>query len=186
MRDARAAETRRTILEAVVRTMGEGIAELSVPAVAREAGVSVKTIYRHFGSKSGLVAALSGYFWSRADMEQVRVPHAVDDLETAIRDLFHRLDGMDDMARAVLATDMGWRARRATLPTRLRMLRAPLEALPNLTDESREHLVRLGLILTSSFSLSAWKDYLGVDADEAATEVAWALRSAIAGAERVA
>ncbi len=34
-------------------------------------------------------------------------------------------------------------------------------------------------------SLHAWKDYLGLDANDAASEVAWALRTALAGAERV-
>jgi len=184
---AQAAGTRRRILEAVVSTMAGGVAELSVPAVARNAAVSVKTVYRHFGSKSGLIEALSGYFYSKADMQRLPLPRRVDDLEGSVRELFRRLDSMDEMARAVLASDMGWAARRATLPVRMEMLRAPLESsAPNLTEDAREHLVRLALILTSSFSLSAWKDYLGLDADEAAAEVAWTLRTALAGAERVA
>ena len=58
LRDEQADATRTRILEALVRTMAAGIGGLSIPAVAREAGVSIPTIYRHFGSKHGLVEAL--------------------------------------------------------------------------------------------------------------------------------
>ena len=55
------------------------------------------------------------------------------------------------------------------------------QAAPGLPDDQKEHLVRLALMLTSSFSRRAWKEYLDLDADAAAAEVAWALRAAIAG-----
>jgi hypothetical protein len=56
-------------------------------------------------------------------------------------------------------------------------------ARPGLDAVTVEHVSRLALILTSSFALQAWKDYLGASADEAAADVAWTLRSVIAGAE---
>src|SRR5437773_8993571 len=47
--------TRLRIVEAVGRVLARGVTELSVPAVAEEAGVSVATVYRHFQSKQQLV-----------------------------------------------------------------------------------------------------------------------------------
>jgi hypothetical protein len=115
------------------------------------------------------------------------LPRSVDDLEPAIRELFRRLDAVDPAGRAALLSPAGWQARRASIPLRLAMLRASVEgARPDLDDDVRDHLARLGLILTTSFSLQAWKDYLGLNAAEAAAEVAWALRAAIAGAEKAA
>ncbi len=53
---------------------------------------------------------------------------------------------------------------------------------PGLDDATTAKVSRLALILTSSFALQAWKDYLDAPADEAAADVAWALRMVIAGA----
>ena len=51
LRAQQADETRARILDATVRVMARGLASLSIPAVAREAGVSVPTVYRHFATK---------------------------------------------------------------------------------------------------------------------------------------
>jgi AcrR family transcriptional regulator len=183
VRAAGVAATRQRIIDAVLTTMARGVTELSVPTVAREAGVSVKTVYRHFGTKAGLVESLAGYLYARNELERLPRPRTLDDLRPAIRALFRRLDAVDPAALAALLTRTGWQARRATIPARLAMLRDGLQgARPGLDETALEHLVRLALILTSSFSLQAWKDYLDVDADEAADEVAWAMRAAIAGA----
>lgn len=56
---ADAARNRARVLEAAARLFAEGgTGALSVDAVAREAGVGKGTVFRRFGDKSGLVAAL--------------------------------------------------------------------------------------------------------------------------------
>ena len=182
VRDATEAAVHQRIIEAVVRTVARGVTELTVPAVAREARVSVRTVYRHFGSKAGLVGSVTAYFGSRSELAKVPLPRTVDELEDGIRAIFRRLDNVDPAVQAVMATDVGSEARRATLPVRLAALRTGLDrAAPGLPDDQREHLVRLALVLTSSFSRNAWREYLDLDADAAAAEVAWALRAAITG-----
>jgi AcrR family transcriptional regulator len=48
---ATGADDRDRILEALIRVIdSDGVADLSVPTVVREARVFVPTIYRHFGS----------------------------------------------------------------------------------------------------------------------------------------
>ena len=65
LRVLQAEQTRARILDATVRVMARGLTSVSIPAVAREAGVSVATIYRHFATKRDLLATLtarlSGY-----------------------------------------------------------------------------------------------------------------------------
>jgi len=57
-RQEQAAETRRRILEAALLRFGaDGYAATSVAAVAREAGVSLKTVYLGFETKAGLFKA---------------------------------------------------------------------------------------------------------------------------------
>ena len=41
--------------------MAHGLADLSIPEVAREAGVSVPTVYRYFMAKRELIEALGIY-----------------------------------------------------------------------------------------------------------------------------
>ena len=183
VRTAQVAATRQRILDALLTTMGRGLTELSMPAVAAEAGVSTRTVYRHFASKAALVDALASHLFQRDELERTMLPRSVDDLEPAIRELFSRLDAADPAARAVFATRAGHEARQATIPRRLALLREGIRATrPDLDEASFDHIARVGLVLTSSASLQAWKDYLGIGADEAAREVAWAMRAVIAGA----
>ena len=72
--------TREQILDALVRTIGQGVAGLSIPAVAREAGVSIPTIYRHFHNKQELVAALGGYLMQKMGLASMQPPRSLDDL----------------------------------------------------------------------------------------------------------
>src|SRR5215467_2244156 len=63
-------QTRERILEGLLRVMANGhLTDLSIPAVAREAGVSIPTIYRYFHTKRELILALAGYALQQAGME---------------------------------------------------------------------------------------------------------------------
>src|ERR687892_583337 len=58
LRAEQAERTRVGILEATLRVMARGVASVSIPAVAREAGGSIPAVYRHFGTKQDLLAAV--------------------------------------------------------------------------------------------------------------------------------
>ncbi len=56
LRQEQARRTREQILDGLIQAMARGgLADLSIPAVAREAGVSVPTIYRYFHTKRELI-----------------------------------------------------------------------------------------------------------------------------------
>src|SRR5437588_2082283 len=82
--------TREQILEGLVRTMAHGIADLSIPAVAREAGVSVPTVYRHFRTKRELIEALGSYFVQKAGFGAAQPPNSPEELIAMVRQLFTR------------------------------------------------------------------------------------------------
>src|SRR6266704_3647723 len=86
LREEQADVTRQRILDALVRTMGKGVAGLSVPAVAAEAGVSVPTVYRHFRTKADLVAALAPYLSRKTGLMEVPDVGS-DDLGALAREL---------------------------------------------------------------------------------------------------
>jgi len=173
LRAEQAETTRRKILDALVRTMARGVAGLSVPAVAREAGVSVPTVYRHFKSKAALVAALSPYLVGRAGLMDSALMESAD-LPTIVREMYRRNADMDTEVRAALASELGQETRRRMMPQRFALTRKTIaERLPGVTGDELDRLTRLFLILTSSATMRAFKDYLGFDRLKAANDVAW-------------
>ncbi len=157
--------------------MARGVAEVSVPAVAREAGVSIASIYRHFGSKAALIQALSPYVASKTGIQHDPPPQNLDDLESMARDSFHRLGKIDPTLRAAMASELGNEMRRALMPGRRELHRHAIEgSAPDLSTEDLDRLADLSVILLSSASIRAFKDYLGASTDEAADRVTWAIR----------
>ncbi len=175
LRAEQADATRRKILDALVRTMGRGVAALSIPAVAREAAVSVPTVYRHFHSKAALVAALSADLVGRTGLMDPSMLEGAD-LPTIVQEMYRRNAGMDAEVRAALASELGQEARRRLMPARVALARKTIaERVPGLTGDDLDRFTRVFLILTSSATMRAYKDYLGLDASQAGKDVSWAV-----------
>lgn len=183
LRAQQAEETRGRILDATVRVMARGVASLSIPDVAREAGVSVPTIYRHFGTKGDLLAAVYPHVVRRAGLDQQVPPRSLDTLRDGVRSYLDHLDSFDDLARAAMASPASREVRGINLTDRLAMFRTLADSVvPRLAEVDRDRIARLLVILTASSALRLWRDQLGLSADEAADEVDWVVRAAIASA----
>jgi AcrR family transcriptional regulator len=185
LRAEQAEETRGRILDAAGRVMATGVARLSVPAVAREAGVSVPTVYRHFGTKAELLAELYPHAARRAGLDGIPDPSTVGDVRSAVRALFERLDALDDVSRAAFASPIADQVRHATMPSRFERIRALGKSLePPLAKADLDRITRILVILISSSSLRTWRDHLGASPEQAADDIDWILRAAIAAATR--
>ena len=183
LRAQQAEETRARILDATLRVMVAGLASVSVPAVAREAGVSVPTIYRHFGTKHDLLAAVYPHLVRRGGLDKLVPPRSVDELREGVRALFERLDSADDLARAAMASPAAEEARRISMPGRVALWRQLADTIvPKLADGERDRIARLLTILVNSSALRLWRDHLGSSLDEAAYDIEWVIRAAIAAA----
>jgi AcrR family transcriptional regulator len=181
LRAEQAEATRRRILDATLRVMAGGVATVSIPAVARQAGVSIATVYRHFGSKSGLLKALYPHLMPRVGMYDTPPPGSIREFRNLIRTVFDRLDAADDLARVAMASPAAQEARSATMPDRLRFSRQFVGAIASeLPDADQDRIARVAVVLTMSSSLRTWRDHLGASADEAADDVEWTIRSLIA------
>ena len=187
LRAEQAEETRGRILDAALRVMTTGLARLSVPAVAREAGVSVPTVYRHFGTKAELLAEMYPHAARRAGLDGVPDPSTVRDVRSAVIAVFERLDALDDVSRAAFASPIADEVRHATMPSRFKRIRALGESIePPLTNADLDRITRILVILISQSSLRTWRDHLGASAEQAADDIDWILRAAIAAATREA
>lgn len=183
LRAQQAEETRRRILDAALRVMSTGLARLSVPAVAREAGVSVPTVYRHFETKADLLAQMYPHAARRAGLDRVPDPSTVGDVKSAVRALIERLDALDDVSRAAFASPIADEVRHATMPSRVARIRRLGDSIePPLPSADLDRITRLLVVLISQSSLRTWRDHLGVSADQAAEDVDWILRAVVAAA----
>jgi AcrR family transcriptional regulator len=177
LRDEQAEATRTKILDALVRTMAKGVAGLSIPAVAREADVSIPTVYRHFGTKADLVAALGPRLFEKTGLMEIPKVEG-DDLGSLVRALYRRNESLDSETRAALASQLGQEARLSVMPQRFALIRKEMSRrIPGLSGAELDRFTRLALILMSSATTRAYKDYLGMDANDAAEDIAWTLET---------
>jgi AcrR family transcriptional regulator len=180
LRQAQRELTRERILQALADLIvEENPLEISLSAVAKRAGVSEPTLYRHFPHKKELFAALATYQFR--SVAAGLAPTSVDELARAVLTVFERSQGMENLVRWTLAATDPERVPRPNVQARLAMLREALRGTPMATGNGQEELVlRSVLLLTSPMAWLYWKDYLGLDVGEAAATAGWAIKALVA------
>lgn len=178
LRDDQARHTRGRILDGLLEAMKNGLSELSVPAVAKAARVSVPTVYRHFPTKRALFEAVAGHVVKTTGLGTPPPRAGLDGFAQWVRDTFARLDAMDPAMAAAMGGALGGQLRRqALLPNRLKIYDEALApALQRLPPDEREYLRRTAVLLTSSAALRTLKSYLQLSTEESADTVVWALK----------
>ncbi len=169
-------QTRDLIMEGLIRTMANGAVTWSIPDVAREAGVSVPTVYRYFRTKKELVQGLSLYVVRKAGMTPMQPPCSPQELIALMREMYVRSEGMSDALRMASVSELAQEVRKEGIPVRLKIIEEALApVLPSFNEQDRLRLIRIVLLLTSSAMIRAFKDYLDLTGAEAADIVAWAI-----------
>jgi AcrR family transcriptional regulator len=168
--------TRDLIMEGLIRTMAKGAVTWSIPEVAREAGMSVPTIYRYFRTKQELVEGLNAYVVRKAGLADIQPPRSPQDLVAALREMYIRSEGVSDAMKMASVSELAQEVRKDSIPLRLKMIEAALApVLPSFTEQERGYLVRMVLLLTSSAMIRAFDQYLDLSGVEAADTVSWAI-----------
>jgi AcrR family transcriptional regulator len=176
LRVEQARATALRIVEAAIRVLERGPAELSIPAVAREAGVSAPTVYHHFGDKAGLIRAVSDHLDQSEFLEPPKQPTSPAGLADHVRSVFPRLDGRRALMAPAFRLPEGEEVRREQIAERITMIRtalAPVE--PDFDPASFDHLAAIVTVLCTSETVGLLQDHLDLTAAEAAEAVAWAL-----------
>jgi AcrR family transcriptional regulator len=176
-------QTHERILEALLRVMADGgLEDLSLPALARQAGVSVATIYRHFGDKRQLVLALAAHALQGAGMT-FRPLESVDDLLASVRDVVLVYASDAGVRRAVATSEQSADMREGVVPLRYQLIDTALAPLlPTLTAQTRAQLRAAILLLTTSSAVSTCVDLLGMSGEEAADTITWSIQAVIQAA----
>ena len=162
--------------------MARDTAGPSIPAIAREAGVSVPTVYRHFGNKAALLAAIYPYLGRRAGLQDLVVPTTVPEFRQMVLRIFGQLETLGEGTRLAMSSPASDELRRKQMPERIAVSRRlAATVMPHGTRVERDRLARVLVVLSSSSAMRAWRDHMGTSVEEAADDIDWVLRAAIAG-----
>ena len=106
LRDQHHQLTRELILRSVAEQLEVGeVSDITVPEVARAAGVSVRTVYRHFPTREELLAGASEWIGDRLFGHQL--PDRIEDLTASLRVNFANFDEHPNLVRAMALSRAG-------------------------------------------------------------------------------
>ena len=156
-----------------------------MPAVAREAGVSVPTVYRHFATKRDLFAALQPDLQQRIGIDRMLTPTSIDGLRDGLASLIEGMESLDDVTRAAHASPAAEEVRRVHAPNRFKLARTTIDGIAqHLSEADRDRIARLLVITTASPALRMWRDDFGASVEEVADDIDRTIRAVIAAAEK--
>jgi AcrR family transcriptional regulator len=188
LREKRATQTRERILDGLVHVMAHnGIGELSIPLVARQAGVSIPSVYRYFPTKRDLVSALDDYAHRKGSFTLAEFPpmETPEDLARTIPLQFERREAIEATLSAAMNSRLGYAMRRPEFEERAKVFAKALQpAAKTLSRKERQFLTDVVFVLSSFACVRAFKDYLGLNTDEASSRVTWAIRMLARGAKK--
>jgi AcrR family transcriptional regulator len=167
LRDAHKALTRQRILDAALQLVeAEDPDSLTLAHVAHAAGVTERTIYRHFATREELISAA----WARINeaMSSPEQPSTAAELIALPRHMFPSFDAREPLIRAIIYTKQGRDLRMSWNPQRkARIRKAVREVRPELNDAETTRLCAVVQLLSSSFAWSVMKDYWNLDGETA-------------------
>ena len=177
-------ETRGRIARAVLEVLGrDGAAHLSFPSVAEQAGVSLRTVYRHFPNKEALLAAGLEHGSKEASLAMTDGTRLVSNVREFLPALWIELSRNRDAVHAMHATPEGMALRVDRVRARVDEARTALaQERPDLTPDQREGVALIATVLMSSHVLMDLLD-LGLDVDDAADLVARSIEAIAANPE---
>ena len=182
LRDAQKEETRRRILDAagaLIETMSP--AGLSFAAVAKQAGVQERTVYRHFATKDALLEALWAWLDPRIGIKSF--PQSESELIAFPEQVFPGFDDNEQLMRAMWASPQGRDFRLSVNDRRKAAIRKSVaDSLQGLPPREAAWLTAAVQLLYSGAAWMTMKDYWGFSGAEAGRASSFAIRLLLEGA----
>lgn len=174
--------TRDLVLEALAEIIVEqGLADFSVQEVADRAGVSHRTVYRHFETRGAMLDALVRWLEEQvATLGGMALPTDAAEVVPLLRAKFVAIDKVAPAAIAVLRLESG---RRAHSKQSFRSAQAMREALAgttaHLSPTLAEDTIALIRQIGSSRLWLALREEAGMDGARSSEVAAWAVGTLI-------
>jgi AcrR family transcriptional regulator len=169
--------TRRAIIEALIALLvDEHPATISIPAVAKRANVSVRTVYHHFPTKEALFDELldtTNRPEYRPELNEATTPK---ELAQTIPDAYRYLERNADLFHAVRVSEVGSRIKGVLDQRNIDRIEKALQPLKtDLDDEAFRRLCAIVGAIASSDTYRNLTVRYGLDRDDAAAVTTWAV-----------
>ncbi len=187
LRERQKGLTRDAIMDALAETIHEqGLHDFSVQDVADRAGVSHRTVYRHFPGRDALLDGLSRELDALFEERDLPVlPETASDIADQVRTAFEVLSERPSLIRAVAVGALSTGIQPGTRKERDRVFREKIEeaagCLPEAEARKASAVIRY---LANSLAWVVLTDQLGLHEDEAGDAVAWAVETLLADVEQ--
>jgi AcrR family transcriptional regulator len=167
--------TRELILRTVAEMLDEGESgDLVVPEVARRAGVSLRTVYRHFPNREELIAAAGE--WIGLNVLGAGIAEKLSEIPTEYAENAALWDEHPNLVKTMALSRGANSLRSVRRQQRLNNIR---EALREVTDGLPEaEATRAFAVFAYLDNMLAWvtmRDEAGLDGKEVGAAVAWAM-----------
>jgi AcrR family transcriptional regulator len=167
LRERQKADTRALILATVERLLADrSLEQFSLADVARAAGITERTVYRHFETRDALLEAT----WKRVN-ESIGLrafPATAGELVALPLIVFPAFEQKADVIRAMLASPQGRELRLRVNKERQAAIRAAVrDAKPKLREPAFTRLCAAVQLLYSASGWATMRDYWGLEGAEA-------------------
>lgn len=167
LRERQKADTRALILKTMARLLkNRSLDELSLATVAREAGITERTVYRHFATREQLLEATSTAVNEAIGITEF--PDSAEELIARPKTLFPAFARRGEVVRAMLASPQGRELRLRANQERQAAIRSAVKhARPSLREPALTRLCAAVQLLCSASGWATMTDYWGLDSVEA-------------------
>jgi AcrR family transcriptional regulator len=132
--------TRRLILDTATGMLERtSLGELTVRAVAKQANISERTVFRYFATREEFLDGVADAV--RATMALPPAPSTVEELLAAPRALYSRFEAVRELTKAALHTDLFHRMRETQAKVRWTAVQAIVDAAAPRRSERERRLV---------------------------------------------
>jgi len=178
LRDAHKRATRERIVRAVADLVAEAHpAAVSVPAVAKRAGVGVATVYRYFPTKEALLDASAMVLGDDSKLTSLdAMPTSFEEVTNVLPEQFAAIARNIAIARNQLASPLGRQLRQVRWEAKQVAVAKALDGSGiDPTSPEGQRFAAVADVLTSSTAVLELHDKAGIPIDVAADHVLWAL-----------
>lgn len=183
-REDLASLTQQRVMEALAALLRSGGDEVTFDLVARESGVALRTLFRHFENKEALFGAF--WRWVNDVIEMPALPTSPEEVVAHIPDLFAAFDRDEPLVRAMLHNPYGRAVRLTHAEARREKFGNALQEVAHrLSKQDAQHLLAAVTVLCSASGWESMKDNWGLSGAAAAKAAQWAVQSLIEDARRI-
>jgi AcrR family transcriptional regulator len=169
------------IIDALIDLLGDKPSdEIAIRDIARRAGVAERTVYRHFPDRRGLHEAVTERF-REEDGPTMGDADDLDDLADLIGDVYATFEASPrETAAAVLLNADPRRLAEETAERSTQWVERTARSLPELDERQCLGVAAITRTLGSSQMWLRLREEFGMEGDESAALVEWAIRALLA------